>query len=899
MKRLLFYLSVLGVFCFLIAGIGFSQATQTGSLIGIVIDSENQSLPGVAVTITSPQLITPELSTVTSSQGFFRFSYLPPGTYKATLTLQGFSSYVQEGIVVRVGETTEIRVTMSQARIQETIRVVAGAPTVSLANTKSSIIVSTDDLKHLPVVRNLDSILQLAPGVTKTDSALGGAVRGNSFNVDGVYMNDPKNSLNAANTTLDIYDEIQIETTGHPAEYGHASGAVLNVITKSGGNRFSGDLSFYYYDKSFQADNWTSKGLKAAPTQVQYSYEANATLGAPILKDKLWFFGGFSLAPTVSNVDGFPITGIKNQLISPMIRLTAQPGVAHRLSLIMTYSRITNPYAGASYNVTPQSTFDMTMNRLIGVANWLWTMSPNSILEIRGAVYTNPMNQNSNGGNTPLVWNIPANTITGGFPSTESRVNRYLSSVNFTRYVDNFVGDHMFKGGFEFELSQVKNRSIYPVDQYGMSNYTILVSGVLEFGFKYVPTQDKGRISNYYQYSGYVQDSWRISHYIHINTGLRVSYMDLGIPVQTNVTSRIQISKWTDWEPRFGLAVDPFGNGNTAIKLGFNRYTAAMYVWYDAYNPNMPSIEYYMKTGPGSFIGPIFIQSPNVQKFIAPDLKRPYILEYTASVSRNLGVGWKGEILYVAKRYRGFITGELDNSMLRYYVQKTIPNPLGGTLTIYDQTPEWPMTVGGYFDNNPYAYRDYNAVIIDLEKKFVNGSSLRANYTWSRAFGTANQDFDAVGASALSAGFNWWNDPNVKATGYTAGLLDQDRTHQIKVQGIAMLPAGFIVGLNYFGTSGTPYTRCFYYPLTKLGVTRFLAEPRGSQRYPFLHYLDVRVDKTFKILEKSISLFADVFSPFNFNHTLSQAVILGTADYGKITAIQSPRYVQLGFRFSY
>jgi hypothetical protein len=877
----------------------WAQASQTGSLTGLVFDDQNQPLPGVSVVITSPALITPKLSTVTSAQGFFRFTYLPPGRYKAEVTLPGFSPYVQEEIVVRVGDTTEIRVILSQAKIEETIRVVAAAPAVSLANTKSSIAVSREDLAHLPVARDLSSILMLAPGVTKSSSALGGAVRGNSFNVDGVFMNDPRNSTNAANASLDIYDEVQVSTTGHPAEYGYASGAVLNVITKSGGNKLSGDLSFYYYNKSFMADNWTSKGLAAAPTQVQSKYEANATLGGPIIKDKLWFFAAFSLAPTVSNVDGFPVENIKNQLISPMLRLTAQPAAAHRLSLIMTYSRITNPYSGASYNASKESTFDSTMNRFIGVANWLWTMSPTSILEVRGAVYSNPMTLNSNGGNTPLVWNIPDNTITGGFPSTEAEVNRYLGSANVTRYLDNVVGDHMFKAGVEFELSKVRNRSVYPVDEWGMSNYTILVPGVAEYAFKYIPTEDEGRLSDYTQLSGYLQDSWRISRGVHLNAGLRISYMKLGIPVQTNVNERIPIASWTDFEPRLGLAVDPFGDGKTSFKLGFNRYTSAMYVWYDSFNPNSASIEYYMRTAPGTFMGPIFTQTPSVMNFLANDLKRPYVYEYSAGVSRNLGSGWKGELMFIAKRYRGFVTSELDNAMLAYYTQTSVANPLGGTLTIYDQLPTWPSSYSGYYDNNSYAYRDYDAVMVDVEKKFGNGSFLRANYTWSRAYGTANQDFDEVGASAQSAGFNWWNDPNVKATGYTAGLLDQDRTHQIKVQGIAMLPAGFILGVNYFGTSGTPYTRSFYFRLTKLGVTRFLAEERGSQRFPFTHYLDVRIEKGFQVMGKTLSLFADIFNPLNFNETLNQAVILGTADYGKVTAIQDPRFVQLGFRFSY
>ena len=893
--RLTVFLAI-GAVCM---GFGFGQVLQTGSLTGIVVDSENQPLPGVAVSITSPQLITPQVSAVTTSKGFFRFSYLPPGTYKASLSLQGFSPYVQENIVVRVGDVTEIRVKMSQAAIEETISVTAAPPVVSLASTKTSVSITKEDLMHLPMSRDLGGVMQLAPGVTASGSAFGSSAKANSYNVDGVHVNDPKSSTNAANSSLDIYDEIQIETTGHSAEYGYASGAVLNAIMKSGGNVFSGDASFYYTNKSLQADNWTKKGLEAPPEEVQYAYEVNLTLGGPIVKNKVWFFGALGYAPTSTNVEGFSITDIKQQLFAPAFRLTAQPGKAHRLSLSMTYGRITNPYLGASYNVTPETTFDLAMNRFTGVVNWLWTLSKNSTLEVRGAVYTNPMDQISNGGTEPLVWNIPENTITGGFPSTESLVKRYLSSVNLTRYVDNFGGDHMFKAGFEYEMSQVDNRSIYPVDEYGMSNYTILVPDVAVYAFKYIPTEGTGRLSRYTQYSGYLQDSWRINRYINLNAGLRASFMDLWIPVQTNVEEQIPIANWTDLEPRLALAIDPFGDGKTAIKAGFNKYTTAMYVWYDQFNPNMPTIEYYMQTAPGEFTGPIFVQSPEIQPYVAPDLKRPHVYEYTLGVSRNMGSNWKIEGLFVAKRLRDFITGELDDQYLQFYTPIEVENPLGGTLPAYDQGEGFPTQPAGYFDNNPYAYVDYDAVILGVEKRFRGGSMFRANYTWSKAFGTANQDGDPLQASAQSGGFMWWNDPNTTATGYTEGYLEEDRTHQIKVQGIAMLPLGFSLSCNYIGSSGTPYTRSFYYPMSVLGVTRFLAEPRGDQRYPFVHYLDLRIEKSFAVFKQTLRIFADVFNPFNFNATLSTQNILETSDYGKITAIQSPAYIRFGFRLTY
>ncbi len=253
--------------------------TRTGTLIGNVMDEEGEPLPGVEVIISSPNLIAPSLSSSTNERGFFRFPYVPPGVYTIRTVLPGFSTHVTENVNVSLGLTTDINIEMSAERLSEEITVISQEPIMSKENTKLSTNISADEIIQLPVNRSLYTVISFAPGMLGTN-AMGGGSRENTFAVDGVSVTDPGSGSGlGAVQSMDAYEEVQIELGGHAAEHGNASGAIINVVTRSGGNEFHGGASLYFKNDSLQSTNFEGTGLSASSNETIYDYNVNFSLG--------------------------------------------------------------------------------------------------------------------------------------------------------------------------------------------------------------------------------------------------------------------------------------------------------------------------------------------------------------------------------------------------------------------------------------------------------------------------------------------------------------------------------------------------------------------------------------------------------------------------------------------
>jgi outer membrane receptor protein involved in Fe transport len=141
--------------------------------------------------------------------------------------------------------TTEISIAMLPAKLESEVIVVSAAPIIAVENTKLATNIDAEELKDLPVSRSVSAVLNLVPGVVG-GSVFNSGTRENSWNIDGVQVTDPgSGSGMSATQSMDAYEEVQIETAGHPAELGNAGGAVVNVITKSGWNTFSGEAAYF------------------------------------------------------------------------------------------------------------------------------------------------------------------------------------------------------------------------------------------------------------------------------------------------------------------------------------------------------------------------------------------------------------------------------------------------------------------------------------------------------------------------------------------------------------------------------------------------------------------------------------------------------------------------------
>jgi len=335
-------------------GIASAQETTSGSLTGEVTDAQGAPVPGATVTVTSGQ---GSKTTVTDAEGRFFVPYLTPGLVSVKVELTGFTPVQQKDINVRLGQRTTLSgLVLKVGGLEEVVEVVGTAPVIDVNSTTAGGTLDSEQMKHLPVGRNFTQTLYLVPGVSDSSGvgmanpSIGGASGlENNYVVDGVNITNQGfggvgvysivfGSLGAGVTT-DFIKETQVKTAGFEAEYGQSTGGVVNVITKSGTNDFRGSIFGYLQPKALEADRRTVQTLNGTVNDMGVqNMDVGFTLGGPIMKDKVFFFGAFNpqfqrltrIAP-----DGFPLLSLgeqdrKRRIMSYAGKLTWQATPNHR-----------------------------------------------------------------------------------------------------------------------------------------------------------------------------------------------------------------------------------------------------------------------------------------------------------------------------------------------------------------------------------------------------------------------------------------------------------------------------------------------------------------------------------------------------------------------------------------
>src|SRR5580765_349642 len=259
MKRIIVF--VLALFC-AVSTPAFSQGVQTGIIRGVVKDQQGLAVPGATITATSPALQGAR-TTISNAEGLYSLTALPPGEYLLTFTLSGFGD-VKQAATLPLGLTIEQNVTIHPAGVSESVQVTATPPT-PIATSIVGANLKHEEIEALATPRTLEGIATLSPGVTENapnsgQMVVNGAMAfDNIFMINGVDVND---NLFAQPQNLfieDAIEETQVLTAGISAEYGRFTGGVVNAITKSGGNRFSGS-----YRMNFSNPSWST----ASPFEV-------------------------------------------------------------------------------------------------------------------------------------------------------------------------------------------------------------------------------------------------------------------------------------------------------------------------------------------------------------------------------------------------------------------------------------------------------------------------------------------------------------------------------------------------------------------------------------------------------------------------------------------------------
>ena len=623
---------------------------QSGSILVKVVDDQGAVVPGVTITLTSPVLPRP-LVGVTDSAGVQRFSALTIGTYTIKTTLEGFQTTTREGVVVVQNQTVSIELPITVGSLSEEVTVRGDTPVV---DTKSASVATNLDamlLDTTPGGKDIWSVLEYKiPGLVFDVPDVGGNQAGlqraftsrgtpNSQNVqlvNGVNVGDPA----AIGFSMNYYEpatfeNVQVTTGAQDISMG-TSGTLINMVTRSGTNRFGGQFGATYQGKPTQWDN-VDEELKAAGFRpeaqaVDYISNANVQAGGPLVQNRLFYFGNLNNQQTHVNVPGYPaisppqipqITSGNDRdsttIWSTSGKMTYALGTS-RFEGYGNYQWYDKPNRGAGANVTLDSNPKEDDTFLISQVSWSWVVA-NSLVADTKLAYSNT--------HFPLLQKTDQQTIFDNATGVRHR-NTTLSQLMFRRrwqvtsnwsyFVPRFVGGrHELKFGFDngytpedVTQSRVGNVSLTFRSQAGTASQPAGPGNVTIFN---TPIHLERAVTNTAIYG---QDSYSIGRLTVIG-GLRWERVEGSIPPQShesseyfpsgttigglNVTLRTggtlteyvvrdsfdQVKNaplWKNWAPRVSGTYDLTGRGKTVLKLSAGKYFDQVGTGTPGPNPN-------------------------------------------------------------------------------------------------------------------------------------------------------------------------------------------------------------------------------------------------------------------------------------------------------------------------
>ncbi|NIO20561.1 MAG: TonB-dependent receptor [Candidatus Aenigmarchaeota archaeon] len=477
---------------FLSVQLAHGQSILYGKVTGTIIDDTGEPLPGVTVEITSDALITGKRSTITSAKGSYVFLNLPVGKYTITATLESFKTVIQEDIAVSAASSITVDLTMEPGKIEETVTVTAAPPTVDSKSSTISANLESDLLEKLPTNRDAFYDLSLttpgmvanatagAEGWLNSPNAYGSMSNENVFLINGVNATNPRasalGSLIAVN--YDSVEEVRVIALGTKAEYGNFSGVAVDVLTKSGSNKFHGNVAFYSM-LGDAADNQPKPATEGQQVKVGTigeedlfigagdevlrrnikDWEGNFTLGGPIVRDKVWFYGGFDYVKAETEVPFFAVNSTWRGALGD-IKISAEPWLNHRAWVAYHYED--NDGDGTTWDPHWDETMyygTASINHSLS-GQWQYLAGGGTILTAKylGFWADDKPHIPDDAPDHPgyinwWKWNTAG--VNGNFPYVEAqKSSRHTLQADVSHYAEDFLGEHDIKFGAQYTIGR-------------------------------------------------------------------------------------------------------------------------------------------------------------------------------------------------------------------------------------------------------------------------------------------------------------------------------------------------------------------------------------------------------------------------------------------------------------
>lgn len=458
-----------------------AQSVSYGKLTGKVVLSSGEPVAGVTVEIASDALVTGKKITVSNENGTYVFLNLPIGKYTLKGSLQAFKTYTQKKIIVSAGSVVTVNVLMEEGKIHEEVSVTASAPIVDVRTSTIASRLNNDLLQKMPSSRDAFYDLSLTtPGMfdvgrdaswLPSPTAYGGSANENNFLVDGVNTTNPRGAAwgSMVRVNYNAVEEVRVLSLGTKAEYGNFSGMAIDVVTKSGSNKIHGDIAYYTLvgnplnnvpdagDISGSDFLFINQGDDLFH-KAERDMELSLTLGGPLIKNKIWFFGGFSYSDRNNKEPNFAPTK-DTRTANFDIKFTAEPSLSHRMTL--GYHFENNRSDGTSWgNLMWDPSMRYSTKTFTHMISGQWMYHANSTTTI-SAKYLGfwsdddpvlPEDTPDHPGYVNWWKFIPKDMATNGaMPWIEAQyAKRTTIQADISHYAENFLGEHDMKMGVQY-----------------------------------------------------------------------------------------------------------------------------------------------------------------------------------------------------------------------------------------------------------------------------------------------------------------------------------------------------------------------------------------------------------------------------------------------------------------
>jgi len=1004
-----------------------AQDYTSGSLTGTVTDASGAPVSGAAVTLTS-KAQGQSFNLTTNANGQFTASGLAPGDYTVAVTASGYSDFSGTAQIV-ISQDTRFTYALTSAGGEATQVVVKGRRVrQDFAKTTTGLTVDLDTLvSQQPIARNLTAVTMLAPTVTKGQTGNGGfekaasfgggSVAENAYYIDGLNITNPDTYVGSNQVPFDFYKTIEVKTGGYQAEFGRATGGVVNATSKPGTNQFMFAVHGNYEPADLESEQVNSYAYIGKFTHAQ-TKALSVEAGGPLIKDHLFAYGLYQMNDSYST-SANRVTGVFTKLKDshPFLGGKLDGYITPTQHLSLTYFDTSHTERGDVYDFDGTAIGDKEAPtaETLGGQNWVanyngkvteWLSVSAAYGDTKDAddfVPSNTTDYNvASYYGTDGVYTGASQTISSnqsslgiGIDDVERKFYRFDGDMRFDAF-----GHHHVRFGYDHEKNSMAKIS------------TLVGIQPVSYSYELAPEDDADSANPndevlhvIYELLGgnvtaensayYVEDSWDVTPNLNLQIGLRNDDF-----TQNNLSGERYLNLTGNMAPRLGFSWDPAGDGTWKVygSYGSNFIPPAMNLGYrgkdlyyeELFNAPAGGWDVDPTTGLPTAVGTPHPNADNGYSTPCPTsniASAPGLSSVVAGVaacnvhgngsqegaSAKTQIGLKAteedeEILGVTFRANDMWTfgvsainrdlkrvsedSDFQTAIIKYldangldssdYTDGTITNSYyvwnvgdhGVTVNLKNALPGETSArtitltadqLGHYHDPK----RNYKALVFDFKRAFDGKWGLQGSYTWSRSYGNyegtvksevGNSQQDDAGATIAfdAPGFE----------DYGTGLLPNDRTHTLKLWGSYAINDSFLIGANVLVQSPAHFSCLGFHPVGDPSSPTYDGDSYAASYGPYSHYcngvgsaqgkglksdwtknldlsLRYTVPKTYSVGGKLV-LRADIFNVFDTHQILQRRLTYETtgvghisANYGKPTYYNTPRYVRLGFDLSY